>query len=139
MSPPRERPPLIFVLAIAAVLVAVGYSTGSPPSVAWAQAPGVPGLRTTAVTVAAASDAGAQPCPATSFNGRRQITFYNEDTTTVWLGPNPQTASDGGYPLPPAGSLTLPIGYQTSPSAGQVYCWSSTGTDAGAVRTVEIR
>lgn len=125
--------PLLAALAVFAVLFAAGFL---PPRKAHAAAGGFPGFATTVMTLPAAT---AVMCPPIPMTDRIGMSIYNGDSATVYVGPDNTVDANTGFPILPGSLQAYDVTYQLQPVAGQLWCFSSAGTSARAVRILEIR
>ena len=120
-------------LAGVAVLFALGVI---PPRRAHAAAGGFPAFANSSQTLAAAT---ATLCPLLPTVGRTSFAIYNGDSATVYIGSSNSVNASNGFPVA-AGSLqSYDVGYQLQPTTGQLWCYSTAGTSANAIRILEIR
>ena len=99
----------------------------------------------TTLTPSLADGGGAIQVPTYCLTPRAQIEVYNPDTQPICCGFDAKvtcSGASGGHMIAPAasgvpGSWIVPINCVNG--AGSIWCFSSTGTDAGAVGWVETR
>lgn len=81
----------------------------------------------------------ATPIPASPLVGRYAVAVQNLDAAAIYCGWDASVTAFNGWKVDPATSFSVDISYDANLGRATLYCFSTAGTAADAIRWMEVR